>query len=168
MAIRELIPWTGPRSLLFGREGDGRSLFAIEERMARMFDDFLRDFGWEPAGLLPETASVYVPRVDVTDEKDHLVLTADLPGMEVKDIDLSLTGDSVTLRGERTYEKEKEGREYYRHERSWGTFHRTIPLPCEVDAGTVDATFKNGILTVKLPKTKAEVEGHKRIEIKSE
>ena len=59
-------------------------------------------------------------------------------------------------------------KDYYCRERTWGAFHRTIPLPCEVEIGKVDATFKNGVLTVKLTKTPAEVEGHKRIEIKTE
>jgi len=167
MALRDLIPWMGPRSVPSRREGDWGPLLDFEDHMARLFDDFLRDWPWRE---LPERTRAYVPRLDVADAKDALAITVELPGMEEKDVEVTLTKDALTIRGEKTAEcmEGEEGKAYYRRERTYGAFVRTIPLPPGIEADKAEATFKNGILSVRLPKSKEEVESVRRIAIKGE
>jgi HSP20 family protein len=104
--------------------------------------------------------------VDMLDQKDEIVLRADLPGLEEKDIDVTVHDGSVTIRGERREEtEEKKKDEYYYCERKYGAFSRTLPLPTGIDADKVKATFKRGVLEVHLPKAK-EARGRK-IEVKA-
>jgi HSP20 family protein len=94
-------------------------------------------------------------------------VSAELPGMDDEDIEVSLSRDVLTISGEKKQEKEEKGRDYYRAERSYGSFRRSIPLPAEVNADKVDAVFSKGVLTITLPKT-AKAEGRKRIIVKAE
>jgi HSP20 family protein len=161
------MPWSAPRSLLRWSEGDGDQFRAMQEHVSRLFDEFFGDFGWEPWRLRGEKGGSYLPRVDICDDKTSVTVTVDLPGMEGKDVEVTLSPNGLTIRGEREVEKEEEGREYYRRERSYGRFHRTISLPADIDADKAEATFKKGVLSIRLPKTKAEVESGRRIPVKS-
>lgn len=150
------------------RRGDPRAFASPFDEMRRefdrMFDDAFRSFWPSIAGeaTRPER---YLPSIDVADEKKHVRVTAEFPGMEKSDLQLSVFGDRLILRGEKKTEEVAEDEGYYRAERSYGTFERTIPLPVEVDSERAEATFKNGVLTVRLPKLHGE--GPKRqIEIK--
>lgn len=105
------------------------------------------------------------PKVDIFENKDHLVLEADLPGMNGEDFELNFENNVLTLRGERKFEKKAEGENYHRVERAYGSFTRSFTLPPTVTADGAEAEFKNGILYVSLPKreeTKA-----RKIDIKS-
>jgi HSP20 family protein len=137
-----------------------RDLMRMERDMEEMVSRFFPTWPWG------ERERGWTPAVDMVDRKDELVLRADLPGLEQKDVEVTIQDGMVTIRGERKEEKEekKEG-EYYYSERSFGAFVRTMPLPPDVEAEKVSATFKNGVLEVHLPKTK-EVKG-KKIEIKA-
>jgi HSP20 family protein len=99
------------------------------------------------------------------DRKNEVVLRADLPGLTEKDVELTLQNGNLNIRGERKEEKETKEENYYCSERWSGTFFRTLPLPAGVEADKISATFKEGVLEVHLPKTKA-AEG-KKIEIKA-
>ena len=90
--------------------------------------------------------------MDVYETKDELVLSAELPGLNEKDIHLSITGDMLTLRGERQWSQEVKQDSVYRIERWFGKFERTLPLPIPVQADKVKATYRDGVLTVRLPK----------------
>ena len=104
-----------------------------------------------PSGAgLPEGA--WGPVVDVIEDDDNVVIRANLPGMEKDDIDLSVVGDTLTLKGEKKQESEVKEGNYYRIERSYGLFQREIPLPSAVDADKVEASYKDGVLEVKLPR----------------
>lgn len=92
------------------------------------------------------------PRVNIFENKDHLVLEADLPGMARDDFDLSVENNTVTLKGERRFEKKDEGDNYHRVERAYGSFTRSFTLPSTVSAEGVKAEFNNGVLTVTFPK----------------
>jgi len=164
MALRDLVPWSGTRALL-RREGD--PFLAMQDRFSQMFDELVCDFGLEPWAE-PGKPYTYLPRIDVAEEKGTLTVTADLPGMDEKDIKVALTPDGLTIHAERTCEKEEQGREYYRRERTYGAFDRTIPLPVEVDADKAEATFKRGVLKIRLPKSKVEPETRKHIPVKAE
>jgi HSP20 family protein len=106
----------------------------------------------------------WLPTLDLYEEKDHLVLKAELPGMKKEDIDISLHGDVLTLSGERKEEEVFDKAETYRAERFLGRFQRTLTLPVTVDASKVQASYKDGVLTVTLPK--AEEAKPKQIEVK--
>jgi HSP20 family protein len=97
----------------------------------------------------------WAPMLDVSETKDAIIVTAELPGVDTKEIGIALTGDLLTLRGEK--EKRIEGKEerYHRAERTYGAFLRSVRLPMAVDGDKVTATFKNGVLVVTLPKTPA-------------
>jgi HSP20 family protein len=89
-------------------------------------------------------------------EKDNkLVVKAEIPGMKEEDIDVSVVGDTLTIKGERKAETEVKDEDYYRCERSYGSFFRSIPLPSAVDANKIEASYENGVLEVTLPKTAA-------------
>jgi HSP20 family protein len=108
----------------------------------------------------------WAPSVDMIDEKDEIVVKADLPGIDEKDIEVTVQDGSLVIRGERKTEKEEKKDDYYYAERSYGAFLRSLPLPAHVEAERVKASFKKGVLEVHLPKAK-EAKGRK-IEIKAE
>jgi len=123
-----------------------RMVTAFDE-MDRLFDRLLARRGWDMP--LPESR---VPRVDVLDREDDIQLQVELPGMDKRDIDISVGEDSVTIKGEARHEEKSEGGDYYRCEITRGAFSRTIGLPAGVDGSKAKASFKDGVLTVLLPK----------------
>jgi HSP20 family protein len=128
-----LMPWTGKTSL--------------RKEMDRLFDRFLE-------GAWPEmpTLGEWEPTVDVSETKDAVIVKAELPGVEQKDIAVSLQDGVLTIKGEKEAEKEEKDKRYHRVERSYGAFFRSMRLPAAVDAGKVTATFKDGVVTITLPK----------------
>lgn len=131
-----LMPWTGLASLR-------REMDRVFDRVFEPFPDEMRSLG------------EWAPRMDVSETKEAVMVKAEVPGMDSKEIEVSLQGDLLTVKGEKRQEKEEKGEHYHRVERSWGTFTRAVRLPATVDASGVQATFKNGVLTITLPKTPA-------------
>jgi HSP20 family protein len=127
-----------------------------ERDMERMFDDFwgrrMRPW-WPERWSLPAVLEITPPAVDLFEEKDDIVVKAELPGMDKDNIEVNLTDHTLTIKGERKKEEEIKEENYYRSERSYGSFVRTLELPRDVHADKVKASFKNGILEVRLPKT---------------
>jgi HSP20 family protein len=128
-----------------------------ESEMDRMMEDF---FGRRMRPWLPERwlrgdaeAIITAPAVDVYEEKDEIVVKAELPGMDKSDIEVNLSDSQLTLKGEKKKEEKIEEENYFRSERSYGGFVRSVQLPTEVQGDKVKASFKNGILEVRLPKT---------------
>ena len=124
----------------------------FKREMERFFDRLAEPVG-EPFELM---SGDWVPKLDISETKDAMVLKAEMAGVDPKDIQVTLMGDLLTLKGERekaTEEKEEE--RYHRAERTYGTFLRSVRLPMAVDGSKVTATFKNGVLVVTLPKTPA-------------
>ncbi|OPY64912.1 MAG: Spore protein SP21 [Syntrophorhabdaceae bacterium PtaU1.Bin034] len=139
--------------------------FAFRQEMDRLMEDFFDGFRTLPFGRRSDT---FMPHVDVVDTEKEIKVSAELPGMDEGDIDVSLTGEALVIKGEKKEEKEEKGKDYYRSERSYGSFSRTIPLPVEVDTNKATATFKKGVLTVSLPKTRQAIEEAKKITVKTE
>lgn len=161
--IKDIMPF-GKRSVPVRREEyDPFSFFRHE--MNRLFDDFSRGFDLEP---FERRLGTFTPSVDVSENDKQIKVTAELPGMDEKDIDVSLNKDSLTIKGEKKEEKEEKKKDYYRMERSYGSFSRTIPLPVEIDTDKVKAEFRKGVLTVTMPKTEKAIEETKKIPIKTE
>jgi len=94
-----------------------------------------------------------VPSLDLSETKDNFVVKAEVPGMDAKDISISLTGDVLTIKGEKKQEKEEKEEDYHVVERCYGSFSRSIRLPAEVESGKVEASYKHGILRITLPKS---------------
>ena len=157
MTIKSLIPWG--RTSLWGE----RPARALRRDMHRLFDEFFGE-----AGLVPfrEEWSVFSPQVDVMEDDTQVRVSAELPGLAEKDIEVNLSQNVLTISGEKKQEREEKAESRYRMERSYGAFRRSIRLPCEVDAGKIEATLDKGVLTVTLPKT-GEAQDRKRIVVKS-
>jgi len=149
------------------KEGDS-PLNSFQQRMNDLFDDFFHGFNLTLPGALDERVGAFRPSIDVKEGEKDIVVKAELPGLEEKDIEVLLAEDALTIRGEKKEEKEDKGKNYYHLERSYGAFHRVIPLPAEVDAKKVAATFKNGVLSIVLPKTEKAKATGKKITIKTE
>ncbi len=127
------------------------------DRMDRLLDTF---FEGRPV-TRGEPVEQWAPSLDVSETRDDIVVEAEVPGIDPKDIDISLVGDTLTIRGEKKQEEEKE-ENYHLMERNYGTFTRSIRLPVEVQSDKITASYKNGILTIVLPKS----EGAHKKEIK--
>ena len=157
MALQLWRPWRG-----FARTGSPMNdLRRMERQMEDMFERFATD---NPSALGAE-GRTWAPALDVVDRKDEVLVRADLPGLEQKDVHVELQDHTLLLRGERMQEREEKEGDYYCCERWEGRFDRAIPLPAEVDTDKINATFKNGVLEVHLPKTD-EARG-KKIEIRT-
>lgn len=132
-----------------------REFFSIRDEIDRLFDRFL---------ATPATATAeftWSPSIDVYETDSELVVKAELPGMSSKDVDITLTDDSLTIKGEKKQSEEVKSDNYYRRESVYGAFQRTIPLPVPVKQNKVKATFKDGVLEIRLPKEKVESRGIK-------
>lgn len=103
--------------------------------------------------------------LDVGETGDEIVIEVDAPGVKRDDIDITLTDNSLRIKGRRESRKEEKGKHFQRVEREYGEFERRIALPCEVDADRVDAGLKDGVLTIKLPKTAKAKEQERRVEV---
>jgi HSP20 family protein len=149
---------------------------ALRNEMDRLFDRFTnvsglpsiaRMFDFEAPWTAPAAFTFSAPAVDVTEDEKVYKVSAELPGMEEKDIEVTVTGDMLTLKGEKRAEKEEKSRNYYVSERSYGSFQRNFMLPEGVDRDAIDAAFAKGVLTVTLPKTAQAQKEQKKIEVKS-
>ena len=121
---------------------------SLKHEMDRVFDRFLEGRWDEIPGL-----GEWTPNMDISETKDSLVAKVEVPGMDPKDIQISLQENLLTVKGEKRQEKEEKDEHYHRVERAYGVFTRSVRLPVAVDASKVTASFKNGLLTVTLPKT---------------
>jgi len=135
---------------------------SFQRDVNRLFEDFFRGFDVPSFGAGTEWAG-FNPRIDIEEKDGEVQVTAELPGMEQKDFELSLAGDLLVLSGEKREEREDKAGGW--HERSYGRFERAIPLPAEIDTEHAKAEFKNGVLRVHLPKSAAAREQTKRIPV---
>jgi HSP20 family protein len=134
--MQSLMPWTG--------------MSTLRRDMDRLFDRFF-ERRWDEMPLLGEWA----PSLDVSETKDALVVKAEIPGIDPKDIEVSLQEGLLTIKGEKKQEKEEKDERHHLIERSYGAFARSVRLPVGVEGSKVQASFKDGLLTVTLPKTPA-------------
>ena len=165
MDIRDLVPWGRERGVRASR-GSGDPFSSLQREMNRMFEDFVRSFDLAPWSSW-ETGEFH-PRTDVRETDDAVLVTAEIPGLEEKDFEINLTEGVLTLKGEKRHEyEEKEKGAVHRIERGYGSFQRTIPLPCEVEAEKATAEYHNGVLDITLPKAPSAKRAVHRIEVKT-
>jgi HSP20 family protein len=129
------------------------------------FPSLRRMFEFEP--LWRTSFSFSMPAIDMSEDEKAYKITAELPGMDVKDIDLQVTGDTLVLKGEKRQEKEEKDKNYHFSERSYGSFQRSFDLPASVDRNKIAADFSKGVLTLTLPKTAEAQIPAQKIDIKS-
>ncbi len=148
---------------------------ALRSEMERVFDRFAgafsmpslrRMFDFAPSRRLESTFTFTAPAIDLAENEKAYRVTAELPGLEAKNIEVSLSGDTLTIKGEKRQEKEEKEESYYLSERSFGSFQRSFSLPAGVDRDKIGAELAKGVLTITLPKT-AEAQQQKTIEVKA-
>ena len=135
-------------------------LTTLRREIDDLWDRFFPEIPFEGRYVTHE----WLPSIDMTETKDRLVVKAELPGLDAKDVEITLNEDVLTIRGEKKEEKEEKGEHRFFVERYWGEFERRIKLPTPVKSEKIDATFKKGILTINLPKSEEARE--KEIKIK--
>lgn len=141
-------------------------LYTLRHAMNRLFDDFT--FGLNMPALFEKTSHQYMPRVNVAETETAVIVTAELPGMDLKDIEVKLLGNNLVVKGEKKEEKEEKSAGYHRVERTYGAFERVLPLPPTVKQEQIDAIYKDGVLKVTLPKTEDAIKASKTIEVKGQ
>jgi HSP20 family protein len=144
---------------LHGNRWHGLGL--VHRDLDRVFDSMLRPRGREFLGG-------FFPSVNVVEGEKDIKVTVELPGMDEKDVDVTLSEGVVTIKGEKKEEHEDKGEGYHRIERSYGSFERSIPLPAEVEDEKAEAEFARGVLTVTVPKSPEPEKKSKKIEVKGE
>jgi HSP20 family protein len=170
MAMTDLIPWRRRRNNMQVRnDRDVDDWFgSFHREMNHVMDRFFSGFDIEPWGRANGAGNgTFVPHVDVSETDKAVKVTAELPGMDEKDIDVTLSGDSLIIQGEKKEESEQKDKDFYRIERRYGSFQRVIPLSTDVDESKVRAGFKKGVLKITLPKTAEAQQARKKIEIKT-
>lgn len=165
MQIRDLIPWGREKQESPAKVEDGDNPLAVLQRdINRVFDDF-----WSRFERPSETGNGWFggfgPNTDISETDDAFEVSVELPGLDQKDVDVNVSGDTLTIRGEKKAETEEKRKGYVLSERSYGAFHRAVPLPPGVDPDKASAEFKRGVLTVTLPKTPEAQARVKRISI---
>lgn len=145
----------------------------MSNEMDRWFDRVARDFGfprrsWLSSSLFgsPTREAMWAPRIEAFQQGDRFIVRADLPGLKKDDVDVELTGDALTIRGERREEHEQEREGMFHSERQYGQFYRTIPLPEGVITENAQALFRDGVLEVSMPAPPAEANRGRKLEIK--
>jgi len=148
---------------LVRRTGDGpRPLARLQDEMDNLFRRFFDDWDWlAPAPL----RGTWWPTMEVAEHDDRITVKAELPGVKNEDVEVSVLDDTLTVSGEKKESQEDKGDGYYHSERRYGSFRRDIRLPASVDANKVEATYRDGVLTITLPKT--EQAKAKRIPVKT-
>ena len=164
-----------PANMPVGAPGETRHpLMSLREEVNRLFDDVFAGFTMMPFGgrspmaawpWLEPVAETELPGVDIAETDKEYRLSAEMPGVEEKDLDVSVADDVLTIKGEKRQASEQKADDYVLSERRYGTFARSFTLPAEADTGKITASFKNGVLTVAVPKRPDAPAKRRRIEL---
>jgi HSP20 family protein len=147
---------------IFGRDDQGFG--ALMREFERVFDDFTRR---SPFSFYSTQSGVLNPHIDVSETPEAVEITAELPGVQEKDIDVTLSNGVLTIRGEKKVEREEKNKDWHVTERSSGSFVRSVPISFEPDQGAVEATFDNAVLKIRISKPKDAVKRTAKIPIKT-
>ncbi|RME61870.1 MAG: Hsp20/alpha crystallin family protein [Candidatus Dadabacteria bacterium] len=174
MRLRDLVPWRSKKVPVKRNLAEATPLMSFKNEMDRLFNSFFGD--WLPTAftdVMPSTFSrewgAFSPSIDVQETDREIIVKAEVPGLEEKDLDLELTDEALIIRGEKREEIEKspDKHTYYR-ETSYGSFERYVPLDVEIDSDRVEASLKKGVLTVTLPKREPSSSSRRKVSIKAE
>jgi len=149
------------------QRGEDHPFFALQRDINRMFDDFFRGFDLVPFGR-EKSFGGFSPSVDVREDEKEVKIKAELPGLEEKDVEVTLGEDVLTIKGEKREDKEEKGEGRWYRESHYGSFSRVIPLPKGLNQEKVDARFRNGVLSITLPRFEVSESKKKKISVKTE
>jgi HSP20 family protein len=164
--VRELIPWSRSREIAPGRRDVEHPFLALQREMDRLFEEFWRGFDMPMLGRGDRGAGLMSPRIDVREDGKSIVVTAELPGMDENDIQVTVSDSALVIEGEKKSDVEESERGYRYAERSFGSFRRVVPIDVAVMGDKVEASFRNGVLTVVLPKTPEAESKFRKIKVK--
>ena len=148
MQIKDLIPWARKDGAPDAKSSEDNPIATLQREMNHVFENF-----WNRVGHFEWPFGSGEAKSDVVETDKAIEVSIELPGMEMKDIEVTVNDDMLTVKGEKKIERQVEKKGYYLSERSYGAIYRTIPLPPGVDGEKAQASFKNGVLTIKLPQT---------------
>lgn len=162
MNLKSIIPWNNEKRSLARWPEDSNPFTQLQRRMNNLFDDF---FSRSSLDLSGGNTGAFQPRIDVSETDKEVRITAELPGLDEKDVEVRVAKNKLTIKGEKKVEKEEEDGDYYHSECSYGYFDRTIELPQGIDADNGKAKFKRGVLKVTIPKNPEAQSHRRRIEV---
>ena len=148
MQIKDLITWAHRNGSPDAKSSEDNPIGTLQREMNNVFENF-----WNRVGHFEWPFGSGEAKSDVVETDKAIEVSIELPGMEMKDIEVTVNDDMLTVKGEKKIERQEEKKGYYLSERSYGAIYRTIPLPPGVDGEKAEASFKNGVLTIKLPQT---------------
>lgn len=157
--MRSLIPWRWKENQV----APDNTLTEFRREVDDLFNHFFGSSGWLP---VPNLGRGFTPALDVSETDEDLLIKAELPGVDPKEIEVNLSGTTLTVKGEKKEEREEKTENMHRIERSYGSFSRSITLPCEVKEDKIEANFKNGVLNLKLPKAETNKKRSIKIDVK--
>jgi HSP20 family protein len=178
--LKEMVPWRWGGLRRWDNEDRPfesffRDMDSLHKEMDRLFDDFWKGSGhhfmmntpWQTSMTTPLAHSEVMPRIDETEDEKAFHVQVELPGMDQEDVDITLSNGLLTIRGEKKREDEEKGKDFYRKERSFGAFRRSLPIPADVDDAKIEASFKKGVLYIELPKTEEAKKKVTHIDVKA-
>lgn len=164
MNFGSLIPWRDKSQDLANRDEMLDPFVSFRREVDRVFDDFFDGFG--SRGLSSTGSRRFAPTVDISETDKDIVISAEMPGLDEKDFEVSLSGDLLTIKGEKKAEREQKNGDAYYLERRFGSFSRSIRLPFEVKDDNVDARYDKGVLSLRVPKPAEVQKAVRKIEVK--
>ena len=162
MNLKSIIPWKKEDRQLARGQASEEPVLTLQRRMNSLFDDF---FGRSPLDLWPAGADGFAPRVDVSETGNEVRVSAELPGLDEKDVEVTVTGNLLSIKGEKKEEHEERHGDYWHTERSYGHFERSFELPQGLEPDKTQATFRKGVLKVTIPKAPGAQSTVKKIEL---
>lgn len=163
--IGNIVPWARSRGSAVSREPE--DVFTqLQREMNGVFDNIWRGFG-SPAVAGGQATVALQPQTDIAETDKEYEVTVELPGIDEKDVEVTLANGVLSIKGEKKFEREEKKKDYYLSERSYGSFQRAIRVPEGVDAEKVSAAFNKGVLTLKLPKLPEVQASTKKIAVKA-
>jgi HSP20 family protein len=166
MNLRSLAPWRSQSQAPATRGDDFDPFVSMRQEMDRVFDNFFGALDRPSRGLMGGWQTVS-PALDIAENEKDVVVTAELPGLDEKDFEVTLAGDVLTLKGEKKSEQEKKNGDSQYVERRYGSFSRSVRLPFTVKNEAVEANYDKGVLTVRIPKPAEAQNAVRRIEVKT-
>ncbi|HPK53612.1 MAG TPA: Hsp20/alpha crystallin family protein [Smithellaceae bacterium] len=163
MKVKNLLPAVARKN----QDEDNHPFYSLQREMNNLFDDFFRGFDISSRGFYPKAQMNFIPSVDVKESEKEFIIRAELPGVNENEIEVTVADDTVVIKGEKKEEKEDKGKNCYYMERSYGSFHRVIPLATETESGKAEASFKNGVLNITIPKSRTVKAKGIKVPIKS-
>lgn len=166
MSVRDLLPF-GSSSVPVSRGAN--PIVSFQDEMNKLFNDFFGDASlpsWWRGSDAGSAAFAVSPALDVAESDKEFRVTAEVPGMEIKDVQINIADGYVTIKGEKKQEEKEEREGYFRQERSYGSFQRVIALPDNANFDKADASMKNGVLTIVVPKKAGAQSKERKLEIK--